>query len=185
MARFPTDVAASPQPCALSCAVDHVPDALLYKSTASEYPLPPAMTPVRRQPPPPHTQQTTSPTPQPRKHYTIAHTHQPNQLPFDKQREAAITYSTPREDGHVPNRCRSKTKARHTELRSRPCARCTVVQIRGIESIIHTTCSDPRQTATSSTAYTTNTTSPNASNTQTLHHRPHASTQTAAPQQTA
>jgi hypothetical protein len=44
MATFPTDVAASQERATLSCAVDHVPDALLYKSTALETSLS-AMTP--------------------------------------------------------------------------------------------------------------------------------------------
>ena len=57
------------------------------------------------------------------KYYSIAHTRQPKQQPFDKQRENAITCDpSPREDGHVPNRCRCKRRARHTELSSRPCA---------------------------------------------------------------
>jgi hypothetical protein len=44
--------------------------------------------------------------------------------------------------------------ARHTELRSRPCARCTVVHVHGIGNCT-TTCSDPHETATSCTANTT------------------------------
>jgi hypothetical protein len=42
----------------------------------------PAMTPMRRQPPAPHTQQTTRRTPQTQKRHTIAHTHQPKQQPL-------------------------------------------------------------------------------------------------------
>jgi hypothetical protein len=116
---------------------------------------------------------------------TIAHAHQPKQQPLNKQRQTAITSPTPREDGHVPNRCRSERRARHTELRSRPCARCINVQVHSIG--ICTTCSDPRETATSCTAYTTKQQGlrPHASITQTSHHHPHASTKTAAPQQTA
>ncbi len=139
----------------------------------------PAVTLVRQQPPAPQTQQTTSRTPQTRKRYSIAHTHQPKQQPLNKQREKAITYVTPSEDGHVPNKCRSKIRARHTELRSRPFARCPVVHVHDIGmSII---CSDSRDMATSCTTNTTNN-KPHASNTQTLQHRPHSSTKTAAPQ---
>ncbi len=137
---------------------------------------------MRRQPPAPHTQQTTIRTPQTRKRYTISHTHHPKQQPLVKQRQTEITSSTPSEDGHVPDRCRSKNPAPHTELRSRPCARCTVVQVHSVGFSI--TCRDPHETATSCTANTTNN-KPHASNTQASHHRPHASPQTAAPQQTA
>ena len=123
MATFPTDVAARLSRATLSCAVDHVPDAPLYKSTALEGPVPlPAVTPIRRQSPAPQTQQTTSRTPQTRKRHTIAHTHQPKQQPLNKQRQTTITCATPREDGHVPNRGRRKIHAPYTELRSRPCA---------------------------------------------------------------
>jgi hypothetical protein len=181
MATFPTDVAAGPERPTLSCAVDQVPVAMLYKSTAFKCPLP-AVTPVRRQPLAPQTQQTTSCTPQTRKRYTIAHTRQPKQQPLNKQRQTEITCKTSREDGHVPNRCRPKTTARRTELRSRPGTRCTVVQVHGTRRLI--TCCDTRETATSCTANTTNN-KPHASNTQTLQHRPHSSTQTAAPRQTA
>ena len=111
------------------------------------------MTLVRRQHPAPHTQQTTSPTPQTRKRCTIDDSRQPKQQPLNKQRQTAITCLTPRKDGHVPNRCRRKTITRHTELSSRPCARCTVVQVHSIGSC--TACSDPHETATSCTAYTT------------------------------
>ena len=142
----------------------------MYKSTALECP-PPAVTLVRRHPPAPHTQQPTSPTPQTRKHYSIDDNRQPKQQPRNKQRKTAITCVTPREDGHVPNRCRGKTPARHTELSSRPCARCTVVQVHSIG--ISTTCSDPHETATSCTANTTNN-KPHASNT----HHPRTTTPT-------
>jgi hypothetical protein len=60
MATFPTDVAARLERVSLSCAVDHVPDVMLYKSTALER-KPPAVTPVRRQPPAQHTQQSNKP----------------------------------------------------------------------------------------------------------------------------
>jgi hypothetical protein len=96
-------------------------DAPLYKSTALEKYPPPAVTPIRRQPPAPHTQQSNKP-PQTRKRHTIARTHQPKQQTLNKQRQTAITclVKAPREDGHVPNRCRSKKIARHTEPSSRP-----------------------------------------------------------------
>ena len=81
----------------------------------------------------------------------------------------------PREDGHVPNRCRGKTIARHTELSSRPCARCTVVQVHSIGNSITITCSDdPHETATSCTAYTTKQQQSHVSNT----HHPRTTTPT-------
>jgi hypothetical protein len=148
MAKFPTDVAAKYPRASLSCAVDHVPDALLNMSTTLEG-EDPAVTPSdsnllhrkhnkQQAPRLKHANVTPSPT-------RIS----PNKQPLNKQRET-IVYVTSREDGHVPNRCRSKTLARHTELRSRPCARCTVVQIHNIG--ISTTCSDPHETTTSYTA---------------------------------
>jgi hypothetical protein len=73
--------------------------------------------------------------------------------PFITRRKDAITCITSREDGHVPNRRYCKTRSRHTELSSRPCARCTVVHVHSIGP--STTCSDPRQTATCCTEYTT------------------------------
>jgi hypothetical protein len=49
MAKFPTDVAERSERATLSRAVDHLPMALSYKSTSSEYPEA-AVTLIRRQP---------------------------------------------------------------------------------------------------------------------------------------
>jgi hypothetical protein len=132
MAKFPTDVAARFKRTTLSCAVDHVPDALLYKSTALETAFPASN---------PH-ETATSCTAKHNKQQAPRLNHanvtpsptriNPNKQPLNKQRATAITCVTPRKDGQVPNRCRSKLKAHHTELRSRPCARYSFVQVHNI-----------------------------------------------------
>ena len=86
------------------------------------------------------------------KHASSTHNNS-DTTPPSHNAKAAITIVTPCEDGHIPNRCRCKEITRHTELSSRPCARCTVVQVHSIG--IPITCSDPHETATSCTAYTT------------------------------
>jgi hypothetical protein len=143
MAIFPTDVAARQQRATLSRAVDHVPDALLYKSTSLEYPYT-AVSLIRCNLLQSKREQTNGATSQ--THTLHAQQLQHKQKPYTKHRKAAITSDTAREEGHVPNRCRCKIRAPHTKPSSRPGARFTVVKVHNIgTSIICVSCLPPRE----------------------------------------
>ena len=117
--------------------MDHVPDALLYKSTALE--SPPAVNVMRRQ-----------------QHAEQFKNIKPNSRPSKQNRKSGITSCvTPCEDGHVPNRYGCDRCARHTELSSGPCARCTIVQVNSIGECA--VCRDPYyQVASCCGRYTSN-----------------------------
>jgi hypothetical protein len=78
----------------LSLAVDHEPDVLLYKSTASED-VPPAVSIMRRQLAAPKKQAKTSKKTQTQVTNTQQH--------FNTQRKTRFTCVTPSEDSHVSN----------------------------------------------------------------------------------
>ncbi len=87
----------------------------------------------------------------------MSNAYQHHQSPSITQCNVGITSSTPltpSEDGHVPNRYRRKSPASTTELRSRPRARCTVVQVHSIG--IYASCSDSHETVTCCSANTNN-----------------------------
>jgi hypothetical protein len=105
--------------------VDHVPVALLYKSTALEGRAAVARMRESTRSQGKHNHNTTT-----RANTQHARNQQKTTLPPPtpaQQRTCAIV--APSEQSHVPDRCSCNRTARHAELSRGPCSRCTVIQV--------------------------------------------------------